>query len=410
MTKALSQTIYEQNGETPAHAMLSPSSAVRWMNCPPSAKLSMTFPPEPATKAALEGSLAHKLAEIKAQAYLQNIDKYPNKTEQASQLESIKELLDDPNYDESLNEMADDVLNQHIKPLIAEASKHEIWDMFLERKLDLGSFIPQSYGTADVIAIYGNTLHLVDHKFGSMRVLAENNPQVMIYALGALAKYDMLYDIEKVKLHITQPKLDSYSEWEVSVQDLLDWKIKDLMPVAKQAFLGEGNFNPGSWCHFCPARHTCRARSDYGLEVAKQDFKEPDLLTDEEITNTLKRIDQLISWATDLKTYALSKALQEGKKWRGMKIVEGRSQRKYSDEDLVASRLNSNGFSLDDISESKLLGLTKLEKLVGKKRFTELVGDLLTKPPGKPQLALDSDKRPEYNPASNPEADFSKFE
>lgn len=410
MTRSpISKAIQDANPEE-GHAMLSASSAPRWMNCLLSARLSLTFPPEPPSKAALEGSLAHKLAEIKTTAYLQNIGKYLNEGEQASQLQSIKELLDDPNYDESLNEMADDVLNQHIKPLIAEASKHENWEFLTEQRLDLSSFIPESFGTADVITLFGNTLVVLDHKFGSMRVSADKNVQLMIYALGALAKFDMLFDIEKVRLIITQPKLDSYDEWEVSVSDLLDWKIRDLIPVAKQAFLGEGDYNPGSWCHFCPARHTCRARAEYGLEMAKQDFKEPALLTDEEVTDALKRIDQLVNWATDLKQYALSKAVTEGKKWKGMKIVEGRSQRKYSDEDLVASRLNSNGFTFDDISERKLLGLTKLEKLVGKKRFTQLVGDLLTKPPGKPQLALESDRRTEYNPASNPEADFSQFE
>jgi RecB family exonuclease len=398
-----------QNPTELAHAMLSPSSAGRWMNCPPSVKLSQTFPIEPVSKAAEMGSIGHKLAEIKTKAFLINIDKYKSNSDQASQMECIKEILADPNYDESLNEMADDVLNQHIKPLIAEASKHEIWEVFLEQRLDLSSFIPQSHGTADVVILFDKTLIVLDHKFGSMRVSAENNPQLMIYGLGALAKFDMLFDIEKVKLIITQPRLDSYDEWEVSVQDLLDWKIKDLMPVAKQAFLGEGNFNPGSWCHFCPARQTCRARSEYSLEIARHDFKEPALLTDEEITSALRRIDQLVNWASDIKEYALSRAVTEGKIWRGMKVVEGRTQRKFSDEDLVASRLNSNGYSFDDISEHKLLGLTKLEKIVGKKRFTELVGDLLTKPPGKPQLALDSDKRPEYNPASNPEADFSKF-
>ena len=325
-------------------------------------------------------------------------------------MECIKEVLNDEHYEEFLNELADEVLISHVKPLIAEASKHEIWEVFLEQRLDLSNFIPGAFGTADLVAYYDGTLVVMDHKFGSVRVSATMNPQLMIYALGALQKFDVLFDIEKIRLIITQPKLDGYDEWEVPVSDLLDWKIKDLIPVAKQAYLGEGNFKPGTWCQFCPARQTCRARAEYSLEVAKHDFAEPATLTDEEIANALRRIDQLMSWASDIKEFALAKAVQEGKTWKGMKVVEGRSSRKYQDEDLIATRLSKNGYKFDDISERKLLGLTRLEKVVGKKRFTELVGDLLIKPQGRPQLALESDKRPEFNgPSSNPEEDFSNL-
>ena len=243
-------------------------------------------------------------------------------------------------------------------------------------------------------------LTVIDYKHGKgVAVEADHNPQMMLYALGALDLFDILYDIEKIKMVIFQPRMNNLSESEISVSELLDWAENVLKPTAQLAEKGEGEFSAGEHCRFCKVRATCRKRAEYSLILAKYDFALPENLQDDEIEVILERIDSLTSWANDIKEYALNQALS-GKRWTGWKLVEGRSVRKYIDESKVAETVQAIG--KNPYGEPKLLGITEMTKLLGgKKHFEELLGSLVEKPQGKPTLVPESDKRPEWNTAQN---------
>ena len=219
----------------------------------------------------------------------------------------------------------------------------------------------------------------------------------MCYALGALEIFESLYDINEISMTIFQPRRENISTFSIKKEDLLDWAKNVLSPIAKLAYEGKGEFKAGDHCQFCKAKATCRKRAEYNLELAKYDFEVPDTLDELEIASILPRIDQLISWANDIKEYALVKA-QSGVHFEGFKLVEGRSNRKFSDEITVAELVEKAGF---DPYEKKLLGITAMTKVLGKKQFEELLGDLVFNPPGKPTLVPESDKRPEMNNAAN---------
>jgi hypothetical protein len=228
-------------------------------------------------------------------------------------------------------------------------------------------------------------------------VSAEKNPQMQCYALGALELFDGIYDLDTVRMIIYQPRRDNVSTYELSKDELYRWADEVLKPTADLAFAGDGNFLCGEWCQFCKAKYDCRARADANLELARFDFKLPPLLTDEEVEEILSRIDDLIGWATDIKDYALQQAMS-GREWIGWKLVEGRSNRKYTNETAVADTVSDAGF---DPYEHKVLGITAMQKLLGKSRFDELLSVYIEKPQGKPTLVPESDKRPVMNTAKN---------
>jgi hypothetical protein len=281
-----------------------------------------------------------------------------------------------------------------------EAAKQTCADpvVLIEQRVDFSRWVESGFGTADCIIIADGTLQVCDYKHGlGVLVSAEQNPQMQCYALGALELFDGIYDIDTVLMTIYQPRRDNISTYELSKDELYRWANEVLKPTADLAFAGDGNFLCGEWCGFCKAKHDCRARADANMELARYDFKLPPLLTDEEVEEILARVDDLVSWATDIKEYALQKAIS-GKDWNGWKLVEGRSNRRYTNETAVANTVSSAGF---DPYDHKVLGVTAMQKLLGKSRFDELLAAYIEKPQGKPTLVPESDKRPVMNTAKN---------
>jgi hypothetical protein len=268
----------------------------------------------------------------------------------------------------------------------------------IEQRVDFSRWVESGYGTADCIIIADGTLQIIDYKHGlGVLVSAEKNPQMQCYALGALELFDDIYDIDSVRMTIYQPRRDNVSTYEISKDELYRWADEVLKPTADLAFVGDGTFLCGEWCGFCKAKHDCRARADANMELARYDFKLPPLLTDEEVEEIISRVDDLVAWAADIKDYALQQAIS-GKEWNGWKLVEGRSNRKYTNETAVAGAVTDAGF---DPYECKVLGVTAMQKLLGKSRFEELLAAYIEKPQGKPTLVPESDKRPAMNTAKN---------
>lgn len=277
--------------------------------------------------------------------------------------------------------------------------------MFVEQKIDFSKFVKGGFGTSDCIIIDSNTIHVIDFKYGKgVEVDAVNNTQIMIYGVGALEMFDGIYDITRVIMTIFQPRLDNVSIFEMSKKDLYHWAFTVLQPAADMAYQGTGVFKCGEHCRFCKAKSVCRSRAEYNLKLTQYDFEMPATLEDIEIESLLGKLDMLISWAEDVKEYALNEAVK-GKKWRGYKVVEGRSNRKYTDEQAVAEKVTAADY---DPYEKKLLGITAMSKLLGKKKFEELLGKLIVKPQGKPTLVSESDARPEMNIAANAARDFEE--
>ena len=263
--------------------------------------------------------------------------------------------------------------------------------VLVEQKLDFSKYVPDSFGTADCVIVADDTLTVIDLKYGvGILVDAEQNTQMMLYALGALLMFDGIYDIETVTMTIFQPRRDNVSTFSMRKSELIDWAENVLKPKAELAYKGEGEFNAGSHCQFCKVKATCRKRAEYNLELAKYDFEMPDSLEDDEIEIILSKADEFISWLGDVKEYALNQALQ-GKQWKDYKLVEGRSNRKYKNESAAAKIVEDAGF---DPYEHKVLGITAMQKMLGKTKFNELLGDFIEKPQGKPTLVPMSDKRP----------------
>lgn len=357
------------------YAILSASSSSRWINCPPSVRLNHKYKEETSIYA-IEGSCAHSLGE--------------NKINKRLGRKADLNISDLDFYNEEMEEYTTDYANF----VMEEISKVNDPIVLVEQKLDLSSFAKESFGTADCIIVSEKTVHVIDMKY-EMGVLvdANNNTQLMLYGLGALNLFEGIYDIETVKLIIFQPRRENISSFEISVDDLYKWDKEVVMPMENLAYNGEGEFKVENWCKFCKAKNTCRKRAEYCLEIVKDEFKNPDELEDYEIEKILKRVDEVESFISDIKSYALELALK-GKKWEGFKLVEGRSSRRYINEKSVINKVKEMGL---DPSEKKILRITAMTKLVGKTKFEKELGDLLIKPKGKPTLVKDSDKRKELN-------------
>ena len=363
------------------HAFLSPSSSVRWYFCPPSARLCEQYPDQGSIYAS-EGTEAHSLCEFLLKTALRmpcvdprsSLQRYSPEMEEAAQ-----------GYVQYILEKV-----ERYKAELAGAEP----SVFVEQGLDLREYIPQCMGTADCVIVAGDTAEIVDFKYG-MHPVPATSMQLRIYSLGACEVFSHLYDFTRVRMAVYQPRLNSVDEMEMSVADLYSWAKNELAPRARQAFDGVGEFACGDWCRCCRARRNCRALAEYELEIAKYEFADPATLSDEEIADILRRVDDLTAWAEDVKDYALTEALK-GHSYPGFKVVAGRANRRFTDDDEVAARVKKAG---KDPYETKLLGVKALESLLGKKAFAELLSDLVTRPEGKPTLVPDSDKRPELIPA-----------
>ncbi len=364
------------------HALLSASSASRWIPCPPSARLNAAKSDTPSEYAA-QGTDAHTLCEYKLRKALGERVRNPT-----------KKLAF---YDNEMESCAEDYAG-FVMGLVAgmrEKSKDTI--VMVEQVVDFSKYVPEGFGTADAILVSGKSLCVVDYKHGKgIEVSADHNPQMMCYALGCIQMLDGVYDIENIGLIIFQPRLANVSEYDISKDDLLEWAQATLMPAAKLAYAGEGEYCAGNHCQFCCVKATCRKRAEFNLELARYDFEMPPTLEDAEVEAILAKADELTRWANDVKEYALQQAIQ-GKQWTDWKLVEGRSNRKYADEAKVAKVVQDAGFNP---YEQKLLGLTAMTALLGKTKFEELLGRLIVKPQGKPTLVPMSDKRPVMNAAA----------
>ena len=360
-----------------AHAILSASSSDRWLRCPPSARLNEKAQDE-GSSYALEGSQAHALCEYKLKTALGKKASDPTR---CLSLYS-KEMEDAASYyADHILECLEGIRKIKVDPIV-----------LIEQRLDFSEIVPEGFGTADCIIIADDTLYLWDFKYGTgVLVEAEQNPQLMLYGLAASLLFDEIYDFDEVKMTIFQPRRDNISSFTLSKNELYRWAEETVKPIAALAFEGKGDFSAGSWCRFCKIKATCEERARANLELAKYEFSRPPLLSDAEVESILGKLDELTSWAKDIKDYALNAAIS-GKKWAGFKLVEGRANRKYTDETKVAETALKAGF---DPYEKKILGITAMQKLLGRKQFSDLLGDLVIKPEGKPTLVPESDKRPE---------------
>lgn len=360
------------------HSVLGASAADRWMNCTPSAQLTAGMEDETTTFAA-EGTAAHALCEWKVR--------------KALKMRAGRRPTSDYWTDE-MEEFTDDY-SDFIMDLVGQAKltcKDPV--TLIEQHLDFSCYVPDGFGTGDFLLVADKELNVVDFKYGrGVAVYADHNPQMMLYALGALNLFDCLYDIEQVTMTIFQPRLSSISTWTISAEELYKWAEEVLKPKAELAAKGEGEFISGSWCRFCKARNTCRARAESFLELAKMEFQPPALLLDEEVAEVMEKADELSKWASDVMAYAQAEAIENGKHWNGYKLVEGRSTRRFTDEKKVEEAAKGAGYT--DIYNKSLITLTAFEKLMGKDTFKEVLGSYVTKPAGKLTLVPVSDKRPE---------------
>ncbi|MBR1810131.1 MAG: DUF2800 domain-containing protein [Clostridia bacterium] len=372
------------------HAVLSASSSHRWLNCNPSARLEQEFE-DHETEAAAEGTAAHALCEHKLRKALKMRSRKPISQYDSDEMDA---------YTDGYVEFVMESLAQ-AKQFCADPQ------ILIEQRLDFSCYVPDGFGTGDCLIVADKRLHIIDFKYGlGVLVDAYENPQMMLYALGALRLFDWLYDIEEVTMTIYQPRRENVSTWTMSVSDLLSWAENTLKPKAELAFHGEGEYCPGSWCQFCKAAVKCRARAEQNLQLARFEFAKSPLLSDVEISDILGKLDDLTRWANEIVAYAQDAAINHGKEWYGFKLVESRTNRRYTDEEAVAAAAKAAGYR--DIYKQSLISITEMEKLMGKKTFADILGGYVTKPQGKPTLVPASDKRPAIT-VSGAKNDFTEF-
>lgn len=378
-----------------SHAILSPSSSERWLTCAPSAQLEAKEPYSTSIYAD-EGTLAHRLCELIIQ---HKIGKVLNKAFN----KHLKEIEAHELYTGEMYDYCDSFAVFVLEKFNSIPNAH----IFTEDRVDLTRWIPQGFGTVDIRIIGGNSLHIIDFKYGKgVPVFAEDNSQLKVYALGAYEEMSHIFNIDTVEMTIYQPRIDSVTSHTMAAKDLLHWAETVLVPGAKLAYEGGGEFVPGSHCGFCRVKHKCKALAKHNLELAKEAFKEPAFLSPEEIAEIVLKEKQFTDWITSVSDYALNEAVNHGVEWPGLKIVEGRSVRKYEDEIAASSALIKAGFNSVDIWNMKLKGITDMTKLLGKADFEKVLGDFIIKPPGKPVLVSEDDKRPAFSSADRAKEAF----
>ena len=377
-----------------AHARLNASSSHRWMMCPPSVRLSEQFADKPSSYAE-EGTFLHELCELKLHRYLGDMASDVIEAQYA-------EHRDSEFYTQEAETVTDEYVAFCVETIEAVKSSCPDPLIMVEHRLDYSEYVPEGYGTGDLVIVADGVIEVIDFKGGrGVRVDAHRNSQLMLYGLGALLEFDPLYDVRNVRVTIVQPRLSNTSTYEIAADELVRWAEKEVRPRALLAYEGKGEFCAGDWCRFCKARYTCRKRSEYHMQLAERDFRQPDLLSDEEITDILPIADSLNNWVQDLLAYATQQAV-EGKSWPGYKLVAGRSNRKYTSEAEVIKAATEAGYT--DIYKTTLLGVGDLEKRLGRKKFNEVLGKYVIKPVGAPTLVPDSDPRKPYSSAT---ADFT---
>ena len=363
------------------HALLGASSSARWLVCTPSARLEAMFPDEQSPYAA-EGTIAHDLAE--------SILRHKLEGKKAPKLDDYStEMV------EAVNRYVD-ICEEKVNEARARSSDAEA---MIEARLDFSRWVPEGFGTGDMVIVADGILEVIDLKYGKgVPVSAIENAQMRLYALGAYDINEFLYDVKSVRMTIVQPRLDSISTDEMALEELLDWG-EEIKPIAQRAFRGEGDCTPCDYCNFCKARHTCRALADTCLTAFYKDGgKLNHLLTDQEVSDILAMKDLITKWIKGVYDFAYEKALSGEKQWPGYKLVEGTSRRTITDPDAAAKTLLDNGYKEKDIFKPRELeGITNLQKVLGKKGVAKYLEAYIDKPEGKPTLVPDSDKRPAIN-------------
>lgn len=395
--------------EERAHALLGASSAKIWLTCTPSARFGERYE-DKGSEAASEGTAAHTLAELMLRVALGG-DPAQGITElqAGANLEQFKSC--EPRYCGEMEEAITGYVGYVLERFEAARAQTPDAQLLLEQRLDYGIWVPEGFGTADVVIIADKTLEVIDLKYGKgVPVTAVENPQAMIYGLGAWNEHGMLYDFEEVRMTIYQPRLDSVTTYVLATEALLRWAEDYVTPRAVEAWAGEGEYVAGEHCRFCKGNARCRALAEHNTELARYDFAHPNELSLAEIGEVMKRAEMLTTWLKRIEDYALDQVANAGATIPGWKLVEGRSNRKYADQDKVAEALKAAGYAEALIYERNLLGITAMEEALGKKTFTTLVGDLCIKPPGKAALALETDPRPAMGSTAAAAADFAATE
>lgn len=365
------------------HSILSASASHRWLNCPPSVRLTEELP-DTTSDFALEGTDAHVLC-----AYL---------VEKALGRNARDPTEDLAFYNDEMQDCAEEYRNYVMEQVEKAKGYSRDPTVLIEQRMDFSKWVPEGFGTGDCLIVADGLLQVIDYKHGlGVLVDADYNPQMMCYALGALEMFDGLYDFDKVTMTIFQPRKHNISTFEIEKTELLEWAENELAPKAELAFKGGGERESGKHCQFCKLKNVCRKRAEDNLALAKMEFANPETLDNEDIAEILPKLDLLISWANDIKAYALNQAT-DGHNIPGYKLVEGRSVRKFSDESAVSQAVMEAGF---DPYEKKLLTITAMTKLLGKKTFNDLLGGLVIKPSGKPTLVPIDDSRQVMNLAKH---------
>lgn len=387
-----------------AHALLGASKAEQWLNCPPSARAQENIQ-DATSDYAKEGTAAHELAEIKLRQKITVCDSRQRKKLQ----DRLKGFKENSTFYNQEMETATDAYAEAVTEKYMEAvARSQDAIVLLEERLDFSEWVPEGFGTGDVVLIADGVLEVIDLKYGKgVPVSAIDNPQIRLYALGAWAAYNWLYEISEIRMTIIQPRLDSVSTDALTVDELLAWAEMEVKPAAELAFKGEGEFKAGDHCRWCKIKGNCRARAGENMKALEYEFQDPPTLSNEELGPILFIAEQLKVWAKDIEDYAKDQVLK-GEKIPQWKLVEGRSVRTIKDKKAAIDKLEEAQVESDNyLKPQELFGITELEKRVGKKELLGLIGDLIEKPPGKPALVPETDKRPEINSIEN---DFANID
>lgn len=382
-----------------SHALLGASSAHRWLICPPIARLEEQFK-DRGSSFAEEGTAAHELAELAL------AKRFKLMATRSVNTKLKKFRSENSYYDQSM----EDYVEAYCDLVEERVNYYQDAVIELEQKVDFTKWVPEGFGTSDVVVLADNTIEIIDLKYGKgVPVDAYLNPQLMLYALGAVDKYDIIYEFETVRMTIVQPRLDNVSTFEIDKEELLYWADNYVAPRAAQAWEGTGEWTiTDDVVKFSKVRAQLRLRAERNFSlVDKYELKESPLLTNEEIAEILDRAPEIKKWLDHVEQYALNKALTEGEEFPGWKVVAGRSNRKISDEESLLFLLEAEGFDDDEILKPRALqAIGQLEKVVGKKKFAELASDFIVKPEGKPVLVTEKDKRPALNSMEDALNDF----
>lgn len=369
------------------HALLGASSAARWIACPPSARATENLPGE-TSKYAEEGTQAHEVCETALRHKLKD-------WENGKPFNLLTDWVHQPTPTEMVN-----AANQYVEFVYLQWGLYlHQPEVFIEQEVDVSQWVPGGFGTCDCLLISDGILHIIDFKYGQgVPVSPERNPQLMYYALGAYALFEGIEEVNKVRLSIVQPRMQEEPQtWVVSLADLLTWAREVLQPAAEMAWKGKGEFCTGPHCRFCKAHPACRAwRDKYGPLAGFEPYPEPATLSDEELGEWLQKLEGLAAYARDLEEYA-QQALMEGRTLPGWKLVQGRSTRKWTDQDAAFRQMQADGIDEAMLYTRTPITLTVAEKMIGKKKFAETMSAFITKAPGAPKLAQASDPRPAYD-------------